>query len=486
MSTRTTLLDLSGRLSEARVLCVGDVMLDRFVYGGVERISPEAPIPVLKVSSEESMLGGAGNVARNLSSLGAKACFVAVIGDDAPGREVSHMLDELNNVEASLIIDEGRTTAIKTRFLAGQQQMLRADAETDGPLSTDIADQLLDAVKAKLDDCTVVVLSDYGKGVLCDSVRDGVIAAAGKAGKPVIVDPKGIDYAIYSGATLVTPNRKELHDATRMAVDTDDAVIAAGRLLLETCGIEQVLATRSADGMSLITAQTATHMTAAAREVFDVSGAGDTVVATLAAALAAGAPMDDAAALANVAAGIVVAKVGTATVYVDDLMAELHHQDISGAEAKVLSLDAALDRIAAWRSQGLKVGFTNGCFDLIHPGHVSILAQSRKACDKLIVGLNSDGSIQRLKGPTRPVQAEAARATVLASFATVDMVVLFEEDTPIDLISAMRPDVLVKGKDYTVDTVVGADAVHSYGGKVLLADLEDGHSTTNIIQRSKD
>ena len=477
-------VSLVESLSGARVLCVGDIMLDRFVTGSVERISPEAPIPVLHVTGEEAMLGGAGNVVRNLGSLGAKATFVSALGPDAPGDEIDRLLVDQDGVEPTLLRVDGRQTAIKTRFVAGTQQMLRADRETVGPLPEASRADLVAAARAKLDDCAVLILSDYGKGVLDAGVAGELIAAAREAGRPVIVDPKGTDYARYEGASLLTPNRKELQEATRMPLGSPEEIEAAARSLIERFSLGGVLATLGADGMMLVPAEgDVTQLAAEAREVFDVSGAGDTVVATLSAALAAGAALPDAAYLANVAAGIVVAKVGTATAYAADLVAALHHQDISDAEAKVLTLEQAQDRIAGWRRQGLSVGFTNGCFDLLHPGHVSILRQARAACDRLVVGLNSDASVSRLKGPERPVQTEASRGTVLASLSTVDTVVIFGEDTPLTLIETLKPDVLVKGADYTVEEVVGADIVQGYGGRVLLAALEDGHSTTATIQR---
>jgi D-beta-D-heptose 7-phosphate kinase/D-beta-D-heptose 1-phosphate adenosyltransferase len=329
----------------------------------------------------------------------------------------------------------------------------------------------------------VTVLSDYAKGVLADGVAEAVITLARKAGHRVVVDPKGHDYSAYRGASLIKPNRRELGQATQHPVATDEEVVAAARSLIEAHGFEAVLVSLSQDGMLLVEASGATHrLEAEAREVYDVSGAGDTVVAVLAAALAAGASFRDAARLANTAAGIVVAKVGTAVVHANELVETLVDRDAL-ATLKVLPLPLALDHIARWRHKGLKVGFTNGCFDLLHPGHVSLLNQARRHCDRLVVGLNSDASVKRLKGPTRPVQSEQARAAVLASLASVDLVVLFDEDTPEKLIAEIKPDALVKGADYRLDQVVGADIVQAYGGKVLLAELLPGHSTTATIAR---
>ncbi|MQX38554.1 D-glycero-beta-D-manno-heptose-7-phosphate kinase [Roseospira navarrensis] len=480
-----SLSDWVDRLATARVLCVGDVMLDRFIQGDVDRVSPEAPIPVLRIRHESAMLGGAGNVTRNLVGLGTGVAFLSVAGDDPAGGEVVDRLDALAGVETHLVREPGRPTTLKTRFLAGGQQLLRADAETTAAISDASAARLLEAARAALPRCGAVILSDYGKGVLTGAVTRALLDLAAEAGVPVVVDPKGADYARYRGAAVVTPNRKELSEATAgRATDTDATVEDAARALIDTAGVSAVLATRSQDGMTLVPSGTAAeHLPTEAREVFDVSGAGDTVVATLAAALAAGAPLGMGARLANVAAGQVVGKVGTAAIAAGDLVAALHHQDLARSEDKIARLEALTETVERWRRIGLRVGFTNGCFDLLHPGHVSLLAQARTACDRLIVGLNSDASVRRLKGPTRPVQGEMARATVLASLADVDRVVIFGEDTPRHLIQTLRPDVLVKGADYTVETVVGAEIVQAYGGRVLLARLEDGHSTTATLER---
>ncbi|MPY70091.1 MAG: D-glycero-beta-D-manno-heptose-7-phosphate kinase [Alphaproteobacteria bacterium] len=484
MTDGADLVPLIEGLGRARVLCVGDLMLDRFVYGAVERISPEAPVPVCRVTEETAMLGGVGNVVRNLDALGAAADLVAAVGEDGPAAEIGALVAALARVDAALVAVPARRTTVKTRYFAGAQQLLRADRETTDALDAAAAARLVADATARMEGAGAVVLSDYGKGALTDDTVARLIAAARDAGLPVIVDPKGADFARYRGATLVTPNRRELAEASRMPAGDDDAVIAAARAIMDSCGIGNVLATRSAEGMTLVSADGAVHLPAEAREVFDVSGAGDTVVAAVAAAVAAGASLADAARIANVAAGIVVGKVGTAVAYADDVIGAIHRHDLTEpGERKVLGLDAALDRVRAWRRQGERIGFTNGCFDLIHPGHVALLGQARAACNRLVVGLNADASVRRLKGESRPVQTEAARAAVLAALASVDLVVIFTEDTPVRLIEALRPDLLVKGADYTIDRVVGADMVQSWGGRILLVDLEAGHSTTATIAR---
>ena len=472
-------------LAGTPVMCVGDVMLDRFVYGSVELISPEAPIPVLRIERHAAMLGGAGNVAANLEALGCVPRFLSVVGDDEAGSAILRQLVEARLADSCHIVTEhGRQTSEKTRFFAHNQQLLRTDSETVADISPGSQESLLAAARALLPEVSAVILSDYGKGVLTGGVTAALIAAARKAGKPVIVDPKGNDYRRYRGADLVTPNRRELAQASALPVAEDAEIVDAATRLIEGCELGAMVVTRSEQGLTVVTRDgQVKHLSAEAREVFDVSGAGDTVIATLAGAIGAGVSLVDAARLANLAAGVVVGKVGTAVVRRTELLAALHHQEWGVGEAKVLPLEGAVDRVERWRRQGRRVGFTNGCFDLLHPGHISLLQQACATCDRLVVGLNSDESVRRLKGETRPVQSELARATVLASLASVDLVVIFGEDTPLNLIRALRPDVLVKGADYTVERVVGAELVQSYGGRIVLADLAAGHSTTATIER---
>jgi len=479
--------DLAARLqglAAAHVVVVGDAMLDRFVYGQVERISPEGPIPVLRIARDAAMLGGAGNVARNLAALGVGSSFLAVIGEDAAGRELQALTAAETGVQNGLLIESGRPTSIKERYIAGGQQLLRADRESLDDLAPATAGSLIEAAKTALRKAGALVLSDYGKGVLQPDRLRALIDAAYSAGKPVVVDPKGRDYDVYRGASLVTPNRRELSEASGRAVESEAEIEAACRALIADYGLGAVLATRSQEGMTLVVdGAPAQHFAAEAREVFDVSGAGDTVAAVVAAGLAAGLSLTDAARLANVAAGVVVGKVGTAVAALDELRRALHAAEFLAAETKVVGRETLLAELERWRDSGLKIGFTNGCFDLLHPGHVHLLHQARAACDRLVVGLNSDTSVTRLKGAGRPVQSEAARATVLASLGDVDRVVVFNEDTPLALIEAIKPDVLVKGADYTVEQVVGADIVQRHGGRVLLAELAPGHSTSATLRK---
>ncbi len=483
MADNSDLLSCIERLKQARVLCIGDVMLDHYVYGQVERVSPEAPIPVLCVERELTTLGGAGNVLRNLSALGAAASFVSVVGNDDAGREVGRLLEAQAGTEIHLLVQPQRTTTVKTRYVAGNQQLLRADRETAVPLDPYIRDDLLRLARELVTVHPVVIISDYAKGVLTEGVALEIIRAAQEAGARVIVDPKGGDPIRYRGADLLKPNRRELGEATGLPVATETEIVEAARVLIERCGFAAVLVSLGPEGMVLAAADGTVHVQRAqVREVYDVSGAGDTAVALLAAAFGAGCSVIEAARLANIAAGIVVGKVGTAVVYASELAASLGAGDPAGSD-KVMPRLRALDRVERWRRQGLKIGFTNGCFDLLHPGHTALIEQAKAVCDRLVVGLNSDASAARLKGPGRPVQNQEARGAVLASLAAVDLIVMFDEDTPIDMIGAVRPHLLVKGADYRLDEVVGADFVKSIGGEVLLADIVPGYSTTATIAR---
>ncbi len=483
-NTQTNLGDMVEDLKSAHVLCIGDIMLDSFVYGTVNRISPEAPIPILSVERETKMVGGAGNVVRNVAALGGIAHLSTVIGDDAAGETIKALLNADGVATPGIMTAKNRTTAIKTRFLAGNHQLLRTDQEILDPIDDATIEQIITKAKSAMESCGSVVISDYGKGVLLPKVIAGIIEAAKASHKPVIIDPKGTDFSRYRGADLVTPNTKELAEAVGRPLMSEDEIIKAAQELVSEHALGAVLVTRSHEGMSLIEAGGAIqHLSAQAREVYDVTGAGDTVVAAIATGLAAGNSLIDAATMANICAGIVVGKMGTAACYVADLNAAIHHQSLSEAESKVLGLDQLRARVSKWQAAGHKVGFTNGCFDLLHPGHISMIKQSRKACDRLVIGLNSDRSVRELKGEDRPIQNETARATILASLAHVDAVVIFSDRVPLKVIEAIKPDIYVKGADYTIEQLPEAEIVHGYGGKIILADLKEGQSTTNTISK---
>lgn len=483
----TELAQIVRRFADARVLVLGDVMLDRYVSGSASRLSPEAPIPVLRPTASRATLGGAANVALNIATLGGRVSLLGVIGDDAPGKELVRLLAAATGVEPQLVIVPGRPTTSKTRFMVGVHQLLRLDEETTTDIDGAAAEAVLGRFAEVLRAVDVVIVSDYAKGLLTDAVLRGALAQARACDRIVIADPKRADLAAYRGATILTPNEHEVRLATQIEAADDTEADRAGRRALEMVDGEAVLVTRSAKGLTLVRRDLpAMHLPTRAREVADVSGAGDTLVAALAVALGAKAPLPEAAMLANITAGISVGKQGTATVTRDELSAALHLEELVATDRKVATREEAALRAAAWRTQGLRVGFANGCFDLIHPGHVRLLTEARARCDRLVVALNTDASVKRLKGPTRPLQNEMARATVMASLAPVDLVVLFDEETPFELIQALRPDVLVKGADYRIDQVVGADLVHSWGGTVYLVELQAGHSTTGTIRRMTD
>jgi D-beta-D-heptose 7-phosphate kinase / D-beta-D-heptose 1-phosphate adenosyltransferase len=484
MTNFSNLIDgMAGRC----VVVIGDAMLDRFVYGRVHRISPEAPIPVLITEQSRQMLGGAGNVAANLAALGVRTRLIGIIGADSVGTDIISLSEQILGASGGLLRDPERPTTVKTRFIAGGQQLLRADEEKTTPLSLVMADALMHRAEEAIAGADLLILSDYGKGVLTADLCARLIAMAAQRGVRVLVDPKGRDYHPYRGAYAITPNASELALATGLPTQSDEEAMTAARRLMDLVGIAHVVATRSEKGLSVIATDSVVHWRAQAREVFDVSGAGDTVVAVLAASLAAGASLVEGAWLANMAAGIVVGKIGTACVHPEELRRALAlfacGAEEDGRRDKLADWEQAAARRRLWQDQGLRVGFTNGCFDLLHPGHISLLAFARARCDRLIVAINSDASVARLKGAARPIVPAADRAAVLSALADVDMAVIFADDTPLPLIRHLRPDVLVKGADYQIKDIVGSGDVLSWGGEVARAPLLAGRSTTALVDR---
>jgi D-beta-D-heptose 7-phosphate kinase / D-beta-D-heptose 1-phosphate adenosyltransferase len=472
-----------------RVAVIGDLMLDSYLSGEVSRISPEAPVPVMRVQSEKSVPGGAANVAANLASLGLDVHMVGLAGQDTARDELVSALERLGQVDcAGVVAAPGRRTTRKLRIIGAHQQIVRVDHEDALPCDPEIEDVFLAATTAAIDASDVVIVSDYAKGVCSDRVLRRVLDHAAIAGRKVVVDPKRADLGAYRGATVLTPNRKELQDATQLPVDTDDEVAAAVRAAQAICPAD-FLVTRSEKGMSFFPLDGAPiHLGTVAQAVFDVSGAGDTVVAVLAAALAAGLPFVEGMRMANHAAGIVVSKLGTASVTRAELAEALLAEGAPAGvhDGALLSREDAVRLRWTWQRDKLTVGFANGCFDLLHPGHVSLIRQAAESCDRLILALNSDASVKRLKGPNRPIQDERARAEVMGALKGVAAVVLFEEDTPGALIAALQPDVLIKGADYTIDQVVGADIVVARGGRVVLAELIAGQSTSRLVAAGKE
>lgn len=474
------------KFRDQTVLCVGDLMLDEFHYGGVARISPEAPTPVLVVQRHETMVGGAGNVARNIVSLGAQCTVVGIVGKDEAGRLLMQELAKESQIETHIVVDRSRPTTRKVRFVSEHHSthLLRADWEQSGPIDADLEKAAINRVLVALPRVRAIVLSDYAKGVLTPAVTRAVVAAALKQGTPVVVDPKGADFSIYRGATLVTPNRKELAEATHRPVASKAELEAAAADLIGAIDCQAVLVTLSEDGMMLLErGREPVYAPAYPVRVRDVSGAGDTVVAAFSLMLAIGAGLETAMRTANAAASVVVGKRGIAIVSAPELRSRVLPAASLAPEEKIIYDRSLLDdRLAEWRRQGLRIGFTNGCFDLLHPGHVRLLTEARSGCDRLVVGLNSDASVKRLKGEGRPVQTQQARAEVLAALEAVDVIVIFEEDTPLELIGRVRPKILVKGADYRIDQVVGREIVEADGGEIVLVDLVPGQSTTNLLK----
>lgn len=477
------LLSLIDRMQGRKALVVGDVMLDRYVQGSVDRISPEAPIPVLRVTAEREVPGGAGNTARNLAALGIATSLVGAVGDDAAAAGLRIGLDKAG-VKTSLVVTLDRQTTVKTRFVAGAQQLLRTDREATQALPADIADHLVAAVTALLTDTDILVLSDYGKGVLGEPVLRRIIGAAKTLGRMIVVDPIAGDFTRYAGADLLKPNRREILAGTGIAADDDLGAEAAARRTLDITGARAIALSRAEAGMTLVeNGRAPLHLPTETRDVYDVTGAGDTVVAVLAAAVAAGGSFGDAAVLANLAGSLAVQQAGATAISAVALRTALRLRITAGATDKIADFEQAAVRVGAWRADRQRIGFTNGVFDLLHPGHLALIAEAKAACDRLVVGINADASVRRLKGESRPIQTEQARALVLAALADVDLVVVFPDDTPIPLLERLRPDILMKGGDYAIGEVVGADLVRSYGGEVRLARLLPGHSTTATVAK---
>ena len=466
------ILDLQAR----SILVIGDVMLDRFVDGKVNRLSPEAPVPVLELAQESVMPGGAANVACNLAGLGCDVRLLSVSGNDPAGRKLAQLLGTNLSVDFHQIIDTDRPTTTKTRFRADGQQVLRVDEEITSPVGHTTAEQLLTTFRDAVQSVELVVLSDYAKGAVAPDIVRQVIDIARKAGKRVVTDPKLADFSIYAGSTMLTPNLGELQNAAGLTSESLEDVAEAAATLARHHDIKSILVTLSARGMLLVNEDGSwTHDPAKTLEVFDVSGAGDTVIAMIGAALAGGMADAEAVRLANIAAGVVVAKSGTAAACPGEIIA------MGGAILPRLEQHHIAALCEDWRKDGHRIGFANGCFDLLHPGHIHLLKTAASACDRLVVGLNSDASVRRLKGETRPVQDEDQRAAVLSQLPFVDGVAVFGQDTPLELITVLQPDLIFKGGDYIADTVVGAEIAAARGGDIVIVPTLGSHSSSAMI-----
>lgn len=465
------------------LLVMGDVMLDKYVWGEVGRISPEAPVPIVRGTRQTEQPGGAANVAMNLAKLGATVTLIGFAGGDADEFVLAECL-RANNIDPQFVSCRDFPTITKMRIVGGRQQMLRLDCENLATRANNDHDLLLTRALAALPRCHAVVLSDYAKGVLVPRVCQAVIAEARRLGIPVLVDPKSVDFSGYKGATTICPNLNELATVCGEDIRNFDAILAAGERMVAQFDVEYITVTLSEKGIAVLQSGNRFLAPAVARQVFDVSGAGDTVIAVLALCVASGVAIEQAVQLANVAAGIVVGRVGTVPVEKHELLAALGPEIMLHGEDKVLSRDELLRRVAAWRANGDRIAFTNGCFDLLHVGHITLLEHSRRLGDRLIVAINSDASASALKGPDRPIVSENSRARILAALAAVDAVVIFGEPTPLELIIATQPDVIVKGGDYSEETIVGAREVKSWGGRVAIIPIVEGYSTTRLIEKS--
>jgi D-beta-D-heptose 7-phosphate kinase/D-beta-D-heptose 1-phosphate adenosyltransferase len=465
-----SLYDFKG----AKVLVAGDLMLDRYHFGSVSRISPEAPVPVVNVRKTTQTLGGSGNVVNNIAHLGANAVMMGVWGADNDANTLKEMMKNIN-IQCDMLVT-GAPTTTKLRVIGEKQQIVRLDFEEVVPVTREQAEDVAARVREHIKDCGAVVISDYGKGFCTLDVCEEIIRLAERQDIPVIVDPKGSDWRKYSGATTVTPNVKELSEAVgRYVPNEDEAVVLAAREIIDRVRLKYLVVTRSEKGITVVDSKDYMHFPTEAKEVFDVSGAGDTVVASLALALAKGFTLKEAVTVANRAAGIVVAKIGTAPV----LLSELN--STHDVKSKLMPLDKLLKELEKARYTGRKVVFTNGCFDILHKGHVTYLKKAAELGDYLVLGLNSDESIRRIKGPERPINSEQDRAEVLAGLESISYITIFDEDTPFELIKSIAPDILVKGADYKVEEVVGRE----FAKKTVLIDFVNGYSTTSTIKAMK-
>lgn len=470
--------------SDKWVLVIGDLMLDRYLIGDVQRISPEAPVPVVLLKQQNDRAGGAANVAANLANLGITTRIAGCVGEDAEASTLLALINHLGIKSEAVIQSSARPTIAKTRVMSTNQQIVRIDQESQAPLSDEENSELhILITRAIHDQPAMVILSDYAKGVLSEATCRYIIETCKQANIPVLVDPKGQDYSKYQGATALTPNKKETAEACGVSMNDNHALLAAAKKLKKSLNLDFLAVTRGEEGITLLEQDTDHHISATAKKVFDVSGAGDTVIATLAAGLIHGLSAQEALSLANTAAGIVVGKVGTVPIELAELLHELTSKNASAQADKICDLASLKNKVNTWRDSHQKIVFTNGCFDLLHAGHVTYLEAAKKTGGKLILGLNTDRSVSALKGTTRPVIHENDRARVLAALEAVDAVILFDEDTPLNLIDAVRPDVIVKGDDYTEEQVVGGKEVKAWGGSVKLIPLVQGRSTTGILEK---
>ena len=472
--------------NNGKVLCVGDLILDHYVHGNIDRISPEAPIPVLKADDKNyDILGGCGNVARNICSANNKCHLISIVGNDDDGLKIKEIIKEIKNLSFNLIIDKNRCTTKKTRYVCENQQILRVDNEMESPISKVLETKIIKLLKNKINDYNVIVLSDYNKGVLTDTLIKKIIKIAQHFKKILIVDPKKKDFSVYAGATFITPNFKELKSSVNTfninsKNNDDNLVIKLSKQIINKFKFKAVITTRSSDGISVVTdVGSFFHLPSEAKEVFDVSGAGDTVLAYLSTSISKGKSLESSVKISNIAAGLAVGKFGTSVVSIGEVDNIKQIKNI-----KVVTNQNLSKALKDYDSNKI-IGFTNGCFDLLHTGHISYLKSAKQKCDILILGLNSDESIRKLKGKNRPIVELKDRVEILSSFPFIDKIVVFDEVTPIKLIKRIKPNIIFKGKDYKKEDVVGFRESKKWQGRVILIDFIKNKSTTNLIERIK-
>ena len=470
------MIGLQGKLP--KILVIGDLMIDHYLWGSCERISPEAPVQVVKITSETAVLGGAGNVISNLRALGAEVGVISVIGDCEASKELTNLLKEIDIDSKYLIVQKDRVTSKKSRIIAAQQQVLRYDRESCNEISIESQNCFLESFLTIINNYDIVLMSDYGKGVLTFDLTQSLISVANKANKKVLVDPKGLDYSKYKGAYLLTPNKKEAAEATQIPINDDESLAQAIEQLKIECALDISLITLSEQGIAIYDDTLRTHPTVA-REVFDVTGAGDTVLASMGFALACGYQIDEAVKFSNLAAGVVVGKIGSATATLNEIIVYESSLNKSGSDAHIKTLEEIAILSSELKKRDKKIIFTNGCFDILHAGHVHYLEVAKSYGDILIIGVNTDRSVRELKGADRPINNQLDRAYILAALDVVDYVVMFDEDTPYNLIKAVEPHILVKGGDYEGQAVVGEDIVD----ELKLVSIVDGKSTTRTIEK---
>ncbi|PPR17190.1 MAG: Bifunctional protein HldE [Alphaproteobacteria bacterium MarineAlpha9_Bin3] len=469
-------------IQSKKVLVIGDIMLDKYVFGSVRRISPEAPIPVINVENTKLLAGGAGNVIKNLNSLNIKTSFISIIGNDSSGKFLKTHFKKLKNIEYALLQDSNRKTTLKTRYIANGQQLFRTDEETISPLSSILKKKTFQYFKLFIKQSDIIIFSDYGKALFIEeNFCQKLIKYATKEKKKVIVDPKGDYFEKYKGSYFITPNTKEASNATFIDPKDNKLVEKCGQYIIQQKWAQNVLLTRGENGLSIIQKKNTYHLKSNAEEVFDVTGAGDTVIALFSAALSITNNNIESAHFANLGASIAVKKLGTSSVSQDEIL-EVFRKFL---KSKTLSSSSLLNNLNEWRANKYTIGFTNGCFDLIHAGHIDMLKKAAESCDKLIVAVNSDKSIKKLKGNKRPILNLEARKKILRSLEMVDFVISFEEDTPIKLIKQINPNILFKGADYKIKEIVGANFIKKNGGSVIRINLTKNHSTTKLVSMIK-